>query len=208
MSGILLAFIYAALFIVLIKKHSFFQTEGISRNTFIGAFLLKISAGTILWFVYTHIYSERSNVDIFKYFDDGKVIYNALFIHPVDYLKMLVGINDPALQHYLENTGHWKRVFNQGLYNDNRTVIRFNALVDIFSFGYYHVHTVMMCFVSFLGLTGLYKSFVPFLSNKKKELFIIIFLIPSVLFWGSGVLKEGLIQRCNDGQLSARQACY
>ena len=79
------------------------------------------------------------------------------------------------------------------MYNETRTVIRFNALVCLFSFGQYHVHTVFMCFLSFIGLAGIYKSFLPFLENKKKELFAVVFFLPSVLFWGSGVLKEGLI---------------
>jgi hypothetical protein len=52
---------------------------------------------------------------------------------------------------------------------------------------------VFICFLSLLGLTGIFKFFLPYFTNKKKELFALLFFIPSVLFWGSGVLKEGLI---------------
>lgn len=50
-----------------------------------------------------------------------------------------------------------------------------------------------MCFISLIGLTAIYKTFQPILKEKSRELFFIVFLLPSVLFWGSGVLKEGLI---------------
>ncbi|TAL61925.1 MAG: hypothetical protein EPN85_03650 [Bacteroidetes bacterium] len=194
MFGIILAIGYTALFIFLIRKIKFFQTEHISQNLISLVFILKIIAGTALWFVYTRHYSERLTADIFKYFDDGKVIYNALFSKPIDYFKMLFGIPDASLNHYYrDDMRHWSREFNQGMYNENRTLIRFNALIDVFSFGHYHVHTVFMCFLSTMGLMGIFKTFSSFLSGKTKELFVVTFLLPSVIFWSSGVLKEGLI---------------
>ncbi|MFI5164231.1 MAG: hypothetical protein ACHQHP_03175 [Bacteroidia bacterium] len=193
MLGIILAIIYTILFVFLIRKLKFFQTEGISRRTFVFAFLVKIIFGFIFWAVYTYHVPYQQRADAFLYFDDGKAIYKALFEQPVSYFKILFGFNDTSLGHYIDQTGHWKMAYVQGLYNETRTVIRFNAIVDIFSFGNYHVHTVFLCFLSMIGLMGVYKTFVPFLSTKKKELFVIVFFLPSVLFWGSGVLKEGLI---------------
>ena len=193
MPEFILAVIYSALFIFIIRKHSFFHTESISRNAMTFAFIVKILFGFLFWAVYFFHASYKNYSDAFMYFEDGKAIYQALYEKPSAYLKILLGFNDPSLQVYLDNTGHWERTFNQGLYNETRTVIRFNAIVDIFSFGNYHVHTVFMCFLSFMGLTGIYKTFLPFFQEKKKELSAIVFFLPSVLFWGSGVLKEGLI---------------
>src|ERR1051325_10007773 len=193
MPGIILAIAYAAFFIFFILKHRFFHSEVISKKFIAFVFILKVFCGTALWFIYTHFYTDRSTADIFKYFDDGKIIYGALFSHPLDYFRMLFGIPGDSLEQYYAQMGHWSRSFNLGLYNESRTLIRFNALVDIFSFGNYHVHTVFICFLSTAGLMGIYKTFSSFLLNKRKELFAVIFLLPSVLFWGSGVLKEGLI---------------
>jgi len=194
MLGIILAIFYTVVFIFLIWKIKFFRIENLSRKWIVFVFILKILSGTALWFVYTHLYPDRLTADIFKYFDDGKIMYDVLFSKPLDYIKMLFAIPDASLNHYyIEDMRHWTRAFGMGLYNENRTIIRFNAFVDLFSFGNYHVHTVFICFLSLTGLMGIYKSFLPFLSNKKKELFAAVFLLPSVLFWGSGVLKEGLV---------------
>jgi len=192
---VLLCIIYATIFIWLIFKLKFFEADGLSRLALSGIFLLKISCGIALWAVYTYLYTDRKTADIFKFFDDSKFIYGALFTAPFDYVKMIFGIgsSSPHFDIYYMQMNHWHREFETGFYNEYRTLIRLNAILRIFSFGYFNVHTVFMSFLSLIGLTGLYKTFVPFLKNKKRELIVAVFLIPSVLFWGSGVLKESLI---------------
>ena len=76
----------------------------------------------------------------------------------------------------------WIKNFNYELYNDNRTVIRFNGLIRIFSFGIIHVHTVFMSFLSFLGQTAILKFAIEFNPKKRRFLIIPVYLIPSVLF--------------------------
>src|ERR1019366_2389770 len=104
-----------------------------------------------------------------------------------------IGNNAPEFLPYYDKMNFWSRQIESSIYNDSHTIIRFNTLVRFFSFGYYNVHTVFICFLSLIGLTAIYKTFYPLLQDKKQELFISVFLLPSVLFWGSGVLKEGLI---------------
>ena len=158
-------------------------------------FLLKLVFGFTLWAIYTFYYTDRATADIYKYFDDSKVIYDTLKTNPIDYFKLLFGIgnNTPAFDHYYSEMNFWARKVDSSLYNDSHTIIRFNALVILLSFGYYNVHTIVICFLSLIGLTAIYKTFVTDLQDKKRELLFAVFLLPSVLFWGSGVLKEGLI---------------
>ena len=79
------------------------------------------------------------------------------------------------------------------IFNDNKTIIRLNAFFRFFSLGYYNVHVIFINFISFAGLICLYKAFSIHCTNKKRELFIFIFLMPSVLFWGSGLLKDSIL---------------
>ncbi|MCW3070802.1 MAG: hypothetical protein JWO44_692 [Bacteroidetes bacterium] len=192
---ILLTLTYTLLFIFIIHKMEFFAVDGISKRVLSLIFILKIIAGLALWSVYTFYYTDRATADIYKYFDDSKVISDALWTHPLDYIRMLSGFgnNTAAFDHYYSEMHYWARKIDSSIYNDSHTIIRFNALLRLFSFGYYNVHTVVICFLSLTGLTAIYKTFVPYLQDKKKELLFAVFLLPSVLFWGSGVLKEGLI---------------
>lgn len=192
---ILLVTAYASLFIFLIAKMKFFDCEGISRRAIQGVFILKILFGILLYLVYTFYYTDRSTADIYKYFDDSKVMFDALFTKPQDYFQMLFGIgNDtPHFDVYYNQMNHWYREYDSNLYNDSHTIIRFNSVIRLFSMSVYNVHTVFMCFISLLGLTAIYKTFITVMKEKSLLLFGAVFLIPSVLFWGSGVLKEGLL---------------
>lgn len=192
---IILTIVYLFLFLILIRKMPFFRLEGFHKNTLPGIFLLKVTAGIVLFLVYTYFYPDRSTADIFKYFDDSRIMYDALFTKPMDFIQMLTGIHNdsPRFEVYYNEMNYWYRVYESNIYNDSHTIIRLNAVIRLFSFGYYNVHTVFMCFISLAGLTGIYRFFSGMLKDKKWPLLGAVFLIPSVLFWGSGVLKEGLL---------------
>lgn len=192
---ILLIVTYTFLFLFIINKMRFFEVYGLSKKTISLLFILKIAFGILVWAIYTFYYTERATADIYKYFDDSKIMFDAIKTKPLDFFKMLFGIGNsaPEFNRYYNEMHYWARKVDSNIYNDSHTIIRFNAFVRLFSFGYYNVHTVVINFLSLVGLTAIYKTFIEQLKDKKNELIFVIFLLPSVLFWGSGVLKEGLI---------------
>lgn len=196
MPGLFLALGYTALFLFAIRRWPFFQAPGLGRRTVGALFLVKIAAGTALWYVYTYLYTDRATADIYKYFDDGNVMFSALPAHPGDYLRMLFGVGNDA-KHFDDGyylvMNNWYRAYEGNLYNDAHTLIRFNAFVRLFSFGVYHVHTVFACFFGTIGLVALYKAFIPWLAGHARGLTAALFLLPSVLFWASGPIKETLL---------------
>jgi len=192
---LLLTLFYCLIFIFLIFRMKFFRLEGFSPRIVSGVFLLKVLSGVLLWWIYTYYYTDRSTADIYKYFDDSKVMFDALRHNPSDFFHMLLGVgnNSPHFDTYYAHMHNWARQYESNLYNDSHTIIRFNTLLRFFSFGCYQVHSVFLCFLSLTGLVALYRVFSPYLPGKEKLCFILLFLMPSVLFWGSGVLKEGIL---------------
>ena len=194
--GIILTILYFSIFCFVILKSNFFNDDELSKKWFLSAFALKFLFSIILTLIYTYYYTDRSTSDIYKYFDDSKIMFDALKTKPLDYIKMMCGFdNDSAYfdEHYYRKMIFWYRAFNSNLFSDSHIIIRFNAFIHLFSFGHFYVHNVFINFISLLGLTALFKFFKPFFKNNSKVLFYAIFFIPSVLFWGSGLLKEGLI---------------
>jgi len=191
----ILSLIYATLFCALIYKSRIFQAPGINARTSLAIFSLKLLAGFTLLLIYTFYYTDRATADIYKYFDDSLIIHKLLFVDPWSYLQILLGINSesPHVLEILDQLNYWYKPFESPLYNDNRTLIRFNILARLFSFGSIGVHTVIMCFISYVGLLALYKFAVKYAKGKEKTLIFVVFLLPSVLFWGSGLLKEGIL---------------
>ncbi|PKP21134.1 MAG: hypothetical protein CVU05_07445 [Bacteroidetes bacterium HGW-Bacteroidetes-21] len=192
---LLLVSAYVIVFLIIIRFSSFYKIPGISFYFIGGLFLLKVLAGVAMYFIYLKYYKTTESADIFNYFKDSNVLFSAVYDNPGDYLRMLTGweSDSPHLYKYYEQMNFWVKNHNYDLYNDNRTIIRFNALIQLFSFQYFNVHTVFMSFISFTGLIYIYKACIQFFKNKKNELLIVIFLLPSVIFWSSGVLKEGLV---------------
>lgn len=197
MPGILLAFGYTALLLYLMRKLPFFaQVPGLTLRTQAVLFLLKVAAGTALWAVYTYVYTDRATADVYKYFDDGMVMFSALPDKPGDYLRMLFGFRNDSpyfSEQYYQVMNNWYRQYESNMYNDAHTVIRFNAFVRLFSFGEIHVHTVFAAMASFTGTVALYRTFVRLLPGRERLLMAVLFLLPSVLFWASGAIKESLL---------------
>jgi hypothetical protein len=193
MPGILLALGYTALLLVLIHRSRFFRVEGVPHPWVHAAFLAKVLAGTALWALYTYVLVDRPNADIYRYFDDSAVMFGALKTAPGDYLRMLTGIGNDSPHfdsQYYRVMNNWYRQYESNMYNDAHTIIRFNALVRLFSFGSIHVHTVFAAFLAFVGSIGLAKAVGALLSQLEKPVFLAVLVVPSVLFWSSGVIKE------------------
>jgi hypothetical protein len=195
MVELVLSVVYILFFLLLIQKLKFFDVPGITKTSISIVFGLKIIAGIVLWAIYTFYYKDRSTADIFKYFDDSKILFDSIRTHPSDFMHMLFGMgnNSTYYDQYYVQMHNWARQYDSNLYNDSHTIIRFNAFARLFSFGYYQIHSIFLCFLSLSGLVAIYKVFAPLLPGKEILAAVSIFLFPSVLFWGSGVLKEGII---------------
>jgi len=197
MPGILLAIGWFALLLYAMRRVRFFRdAPGLPMRAVALLFALKVLAGAAVWAVYTYAYPDRATADIFKYFDDSRVLHEALFDRPDDWFRMLFGIGNDTpwfTEQYYSQMNHWVRRWDSGLHNDAHTMIRFNAALRLLSFGHYHVHTVFAATVSTVGALALYRALEPMVRHARRGLAITVFLWPSVLFWGSGVLKECLL---------------
>ena len=192
----LLSFLYLFLILIFIKKSKFFKNTNLKSASLYLLFFIKLIAAYCLFLVYTRYYTDRSTADIFKYFDDSTWLFKNVFSKsPVNYFKIILGIHtdQPYIHYELKQTQYWFKPHETNVFNDNRTVIRFNLIIYLISLGYYHIHTLILCFLSFVGLTGIYKTFHKLFPQKTLILILCIYFLPSVLFWGSGILKESIL---------------
>ena len=193
---IFLFILYFVLFSWMLGKLSFFKDIScLSYKMLLLFFVLKVMAGISMILVYTHIY-ELEIADFHKYFRDGMILYGVLKESPIDFLRIITGIQASAenLATYYDQMDFWNRPWESPVYNDNRVVIRFNALAAVFSFGSIYIHNIFINFLSLSGLVAIYKFILRF-ADKDKIFWLPlgIFLFPGLLFWGSGILKEGLL---------------
>jgi hypothetical protein len=162
----------------------FFEISYLPKRTIAVVFLIKVAVGTGVWAIYTYYYTGG---DIQSYFNDGEKLYHLLLQQPQQFFDLITNktnVSDLAI---------WNNQYEFVLYNDARTMSVLNMVVRFFSFGNFHVHTIFFSFLSLLGFTAIYKTFIEFFSDRKKIFFAAVFLIPTVLFWSSAALKESVL---------------
>lgn len=158
-------------------------TDRITRRYFFAGLTLKIIGAISLGLIYQFYYGGG---DTFNYFDHGsKYIWQAFMENPYLGIKLLFAGND-----YQPDTFTYasKILF----YGDSASyfVVRVAGALDLLTFHTYSATAVLFAAISFSGLWALYITFYRMFPNLHLKLAIAVFFIPSLFFWGSGILKD------------------
>lgn len=175
---------------------SFFKKSGLKNGFLIAMLGIKFIVSLALFYIYTSHYPNRMEADIFKYFDDSEIVYASVYDSPVNFIKLMTEYdidNKYFFENYLQHMNNWDRMYDTNVYNDSRTIIKFNAIFRFFSYGQFHVHSLFFCFLSLIGTVALYRVVKKLFTNGRTTLVMLMFLLPSVLLWSSGVLKESIL---------------
>lgn len=191
---ILIAILFASVLTWLLFNWKMVKKSSFSSTVFCGIFILKLFFGISFYLVYTAYYDDRQTSDMHKYYNDAVKIFELTQDHPQSYLSILTGIDiDNQDEAITQQLNFWYQEESASVINDSRMIIRFNLLMLPFSRGNIYLHLVMMVFLSFAGLLLIYKSLEQFFKTKELLLLLSCFGIPSVMFWSSGIMKEGLL---------------
>ncbi|MBN8703275.1 MAG: hypothetical protein J0M08_09425 [Bacteroidetes bacterium] len=187
---------YSSIFVFLIGRIPFFTNSGLSTFFLRTIFVFKIIIAIVVWSIYTFYYTDRTTADIYKFFDDSKVIFGALKTNPLDYFRMVFNIADDGSyfqKTYYKQMDYWLLKYGAESYNGTRTIIRLNAILQLFSFGFFNVHSIFASFLSLIGFVGIYRFLVYSLSYTSFFVVACVFFIPTIQFWTSTLLKESII---------------
>ena len=191
---IIIALLFATALAWLTFSWKFIINKKNRSGTFCVIFVLKLLFGVGFYLVYTVYYSDSQTSDMHKYYNDAVKIFELTKEKPRSYFSILTGVqmnsNDEMITQQLS---FWYQEESASVINDSRMIIRFNLMMLPFSRGNIYLHLVMMVFLSFIGLYFIYLSFEKSFQDKEILLLIACFGIPSVMFWSSGIMKEGLL---------------
>ncbi len=159
------------------------QTLHISKLEICTFFIFKILAGILYGWLHLHYYGG----DTWGYFKYGRLIADFLPNAPIDYIRLTFlpkpDTLPPQWIQIADTIGYWNEISGYAM-------VRFQAFLHLFSFGHYNVHVVFWEFLSIVGMFYLYSVVRFFQPNAPKLLLYLMVLLPSFLFWGSGVHKE------------------
>jgi len=147
--------------------------------------LFKIYAGLAFGLVYAFYYGGG---DTMIYWMDAKILNSMVLTEPLCYLKILFGDTRPMWFYCFDLTEyvphHYLR--DQQAY----TVSRLSAPFALLSIDSFFGCTILVAWFCFGGIWRLYTVFVEEYPALQKELAIAFLFIPSVAFWGSGIMKD------------------
>ena len=146
--------------------------------------IAKIFGGLLITFIYLFYYRGG---DTLTYFRSAKTLSNLFVKSPVTYFSILSGHLTPENWSYFDaNTGY------PMYYRDHWAfaVVRITSIFLFFSAKSLLGTVVLLSTVSYIGIWKLFRFIYKEFPQLKNQIAIAILFFPSVIFWGSGILKD------------------
>ena len=174
------------IFCRLITVIPFFKNSGIGKGQLVILFIIKIMAG----FVYAWLFAKPNYIvtaDTWHFYKESLTETAWLLRDPVAFIKDL--FHSP----YNQSSNLFSGV--SSYWNDlkDNVFIKLMAVINVFTNKNYYTNIIIFNFLYFFGPMALYRLVQPFWNYKKGWLILPVFLMPSFLFWCSGIHKDGLI---------------
>lgn len=177
---------YLLLFGWLISRISFFKNAPINRWWLVAVFLLKVLSGiAYAWFFAQPQYIDTA--DTWNYYQASIAETDWLMRDPAAFVKDLFHYSYSSSGNLFNNqSSYW---------NDLKSnfIIKLIAVINVFTGKSYYANIIFFNFLFLFGPVALYRLATTYCPQQKVLLFFTVFLIPSFLFWCSGVHKDGLI---------------
>lgn len=175
--------IFVFMFIALIKPSA---TDKLTRTYYMRAFTTKVIGAVGFGLIYTYYYGGGDTLDFFYLGNQIKRTSNVSWLLTFKIISNGI-VQDPEIVRYV---GHITAFAKE----DDPTyfVTRMAAIASIIGFGIYTNMAVWFATVSFMGSWCLFLVSSHLYPALTKKFFWAIFYIPSVIFWGSGLMKDSL----------------
>jgi hypothetical protein len=160
-------------------------TDAITRRYFFPALCLRLFGALALGFLYQYYYEGG---DTYNFHTHGsRHIWRAFMDDPLIGWKLLTaqGEYGPGLYQYARDIWFYTDP-------DSYFVIRVAALFDLFTFSSYSATACLFAVLSFSGAWALFLTFYHIRPDLHRLIALATLFIPSVIFWGSGLLKDTL----------------
>lgn len=166
-----------------------YATDAVNRKYFFPALSVKIIGAIALGVIYQFYYNGG---DTYNFHTHGsRHIWEAFIDSPGQGLDMMLSGG--------EHDGSFYKYSSQILFFTDPSayfIIRLAAFFDFFTFSTYSATALCFAVLSFAGMWMFFLTFYRRYPDLHRQLAIASFFIPSVFFWGSGLLKDTLMMAC------------
>lgn len=169
-----------------ISTLSFFKSAPVAASKIIALFIIKIFAGVAYALFYT-LPKNYKGSDTWRFYHLSTVETDWLLKKPFAFFKdlFIYGYSESGNLFSGENS-YWNDL-------KSNVLVKLMALMNVITFKSYYTNIILFNFLFLFGLVALLKLLIPLYPDRKNSLIAAVFLLPSTLFWCSGIHKDGLI---------------
>lgn len=179
---------YLFLLAWLVTKVKFFTHSGLTKSQLIILFLFKVLAGIFYGWIGIYYGGYATMWDTWSFHANGLYEYHLLQTDPNEYMTNLFRNGyEHGFSRFFEAEGSF--------WNDlkGNVFIKVLSVFNIFSFGNYYTNVIFYSFLTLFGAMAIFRVMNDAFPGRKTVLLLAVFMIPSFLYWTSGIHKEGLI---------------
>ncbi len=161
-------------------------TDSVNWRYFFPALTVKVVGALAIGFIYQFYYRGG---DTYNYHTHGsRHIWEAIMDSPQG-LNLIFGGDVSGLYEYYSKIS---------FYSDPASffIVRIAAIFDLITFSSYSATALLFALVSFVGMWMFFKAFYEQFPHLHRLIALAAFFIPSVFFWGSGLLKDTITLAC------------
>jgi hypothetical protein len=188
-------FIIGPLFLLILYLYGVFvKNKHIETNKsykyFLSGLMVKMAGAIAVCLVYVYYYKGG---DTTNYHHDSVVISRLFLKSPIDALKLTFLPYNPSMTTSLDyTTGYLLYTYDmKALFVDRLTWV-----LNLLSMSSYLGQSMLLAFICYLAMWRLYQVLVYEFPDLTKQMAFAVLFVPSVVFWGSGLLKDTITLAC------------
>lgn len=143
---------------------------------------IKLIGAIIFTLIYLFYYDDG---DTILYFEGARSLGQVLLENPTDYFRYVF-----SSHHFTSDLMYLRDFITYSKSPEEWFMVKLLSPLVLISFNRFLVAQILMSFVTFFGSWKMFQAFLLFYPQKQKEAFYAVFLVPSVILWGSGILKD------------------
>lgn len=179
---------YLVLFAWLVTRTPFFTASGLARPQLVILYLLKVMAGILYGWIGVYYGEMAQMVDTWAYHFESVQEYKLLLSDPAVFFSSIFrNTYHEGYSRFLASESSW--------WNDLKGTIfvKLLAVFNVFSFGNYYTNVIFYSYLTLFGPVAVYRVMTDVFRHNHFAILLAVFLVPSFLYWTSGLHKEGLL---------------
>jgi hypothetical protein len=172
----LLFVVYLVLFAWLVTKVKFFTRSGLNQSQLVILFLLKVMAGIFYGWIGLYYGGLAQMWDTWG-FNNPHEYFTNLFKNPYE---------NGVSKFFETNDSYWNDL-------KGNLFVKILSIFNILSQCNYFINVIFYSFITLFGPMAIYRVMSDVFPGKKLAVLFATFLVPSFVYWTSGIHKEGLI---------------